>query len=201
MTARRSSGFPSPSLICHRALLRTRGLDHRPVLRLRHHPGGGRATGPAAVGCEADARRAAFSAARLRHPDRVAHGRCEDLTPLPVATFRAAVHQPSLRELPTPATTTTTPRPTSRTPVACSRPRPAAGPGRHGRRGGIPATTGQSHTSAGLAARRRAERDLPAEGRPSASTPAAQRRPLDTATPTSWSSTPLGHPRTTTRLD
>ena len=33
-----------------------------------------------AVGCEADERRAAFSASRLRHPDRVVHGRCEDLT-------------------------------------------------------------------------------------------------------------------------
>jgi len=34
-----------------------------------------------AVGCEADERRAAFSAARLGNPDRVVHGRCEDLTP------------------------------------------------------------------------------------------------------------------------
>jgi SAM-dependent methyltransferase len=34
-----------------------------------------------AVGCEADQRRAAFSAARLANPDRVVHGRCKDLTP------------------------------------------------------------------------------------------------------------------------
>jgi SAM-dependent methyltransferase len=34
-----------------------------------------------AVGCEADDRRAAFSASRLRDRDRVIHGRCEDLTP------------------------------------------------------------------------------------------------------------------------
>jgi hypothetical protein len=38
------------------------------------------------VGCEADERRAAFSAARLSHPDPVVHGRCEDLTP---ATYLA----------------------------------------------------------------------------------------------------------------
>jgi hypothetical protein len=34
-----------------------------------------------AVGCEVDERRAAFRAARLDNPDRVVHGRCEDLTP------------------------------------------------------------------------------------------------------------------------
>jgi hypothetical protein len=34
-----------------------------------------------AVGCEVGERRAAFSAARLDNPDRVVHGRCEDLTP------------------------------------------------------------------------------------------------------------------------
>jgi hypothetical protein len=33
------------------------------------------------VGCEADERRAAFSAARLGNPGRVVHGRCEELTP------------------------------------------------------------------------------------------------------------------------
>ena len=32
-----------------------------------------------AAGCEADGHRAAFSSARLRDPDRVVHGRCEDL--------------------------------------------------------------------------------------------------------------------------
>jgi SAM-dependent methyltransferase len=35
--------------------------------------------GRQAVGCEADHRRAAYSAARLRDPDRVVHGRCEGL--------------------------------------------------------------------------------------------------------------------------
>jgi hypothetical protein len=57
-----------------------------------------------AVGCEADERRAAFSAARLRHRDRVVHGRCEDLTPLrwppfallftspPYGSFRSGDH-------------------------------------------------------------------------------------------------------------
>jgi hypothetical protein len=34
-----------------------------------------------AVGCEVDERRAAFSASRVAHPDRVVHGSCEDLTP------------------------------------------------------------------------------------------------------------------------
>ena len=34
-----------------------------------------------AVGCEVDERRAAFSASRLDTPDRVVHGRCEDLPP------------------------------------------------------------------------------------------------------------------------
>jgi hypothetical protein len=34
-----------------------------------------------AVGCEADDRRAAFSASRLSNPDRVVHGRSENLTP------------------------------------------------------------------------------------------------------------------------
>lgn len=34
-----------------------------------------------AVGCEVDERRAAFSASRLSHPDRVVHGSCEDLKP------------------------------------------------------------------------------------------------------------------------
>jgi hypothetical protein len=33
-----------------------------------------------ALGCEVDERRAAFSASRLGNPDRVVHGRCEDLT-------------------------------------------------------------------------------------------------------------------------
>ncbi len=34
-----------------------------------------------AVGCEVHERRAAFSASRVSHPDRVVHGSCEDLRP------------------------------------------------------------------------------------------------------------------------
>jgi SAM-dependent methyltransferase len=57
-----------------------------------------------AVGCEADERRATFSAARLRNPDRVVHGRCEDLASLrwppfallftspPYGSFRSGDH-------------------------------------------------------------------------------------------------------------
>jgi DNA methylase len=37
--------------------------------------------GRPAVGCETDQRRAAFTASRVDHPDRVVHGSCEDLTP------------------------------------------------------------------------------------------------------------------------
>ena len=40
-----------------------------------------------AVGCEADERRATFSASRLANPDRVVHGRCENLTPAPWPPF------------------------------------------------------------------------------------------------------------------
>jgi hypothetical protein len=43
--------------------------------------------GRRAIGCELDARRAAFSASRLGDPDRVVHGRCDDLTVTPWPPF------------------------------------------------------------------------------------------------------------------
>lgn len=65
----------------------------------------GERLGRHAVGCEADKRRADFSASRLRDPDRVVHGRCEDLTPQrwppfgllftspPYGSFRSGDHE------------------------------------------------------------------------------------------------------------
>jgi hypothetical protein len=47
-----------------------------------------------AVGCEADQRRAAFSAARLGNPDRVVHGRCEGLAPAQWPPFALLLTSP-----------------------------------------------------------------------------------------------------------
>lgn len=47
-----------------------------------------------AAGCEADQGRAAFSAARLRHPDRVVQGSCEDLAPRRWPPFALLVTSP-----------------------------------------------------------------------------------------------------------
>jgi DNA modification methylase len=105
-----------------------------------------------AVGCETDQRRAAFSAARLGHPDRVVHGRGEDLAPAqwppfallftspPYGSFRSGDHDDD------PATYLADAR---RLFSGFAAP----GSRRHGRHGGLPAATGPPHTPAGLGPR------------------------------------------------
>jgi DNA methylase len=82
MTARRSSGPASRRRTRHRAFTPPPGdwfLD--PFCGFGTTLVAAERLGRHAAGCEVDECRAAFTAARLGNPDRVVHGRCEDLAP------------------------------------------------------------------------------------------------------------------------